>query len=137
MIFTVVPDMNAMSLRFLSGESDADDFIYPYEYEQFKTESAKVRFHLLEPGIGLENSFFWFNENTNVNAQTGKPCVDPRKLKRFRNVKFRQACSYAIDREAIIKSVFSGRGIPAYGFLTPGYGFWYDPNIRQYPHDPA
>ena len=27
-IFTVVPDMNAMSLRFLSGESDVDDFIY-------------------------------------------------------------------------------------------------------------
>ena len=27
-IFTVVPNMNAMSLRFLSGESDADDFIY-------------------------------------------------------------------------------------------------------------
>jgi peptide/nickel transport system substrate-binding protein len=136
-IFTVVPDMNAMSLRFLSGESDADDFIYPYEYEQFKAASAKGKFNLLEPGIGLENSFFWFNENTNVNAKTGKPCVDPNKLKWFRNVKFRQACSYAIDREAIIKSVFSGRGIPAYGFLTPGYGFWYDPNIKQYPHDPA
>ena len=136
-IFTVVPDMNAMSLRFLSGESDADDFIYPYEYDKFKAESARGRFHLLEPGVGLENSFFWFNENTNVNAKTGKSCVDPVKLKWFRNVKFRQACSYAIDREAIIKSVFSGRGIPAYGFLTPGYGFWYDPNIKKYPYDPA
>ncbi len=40
-IFTVVPNMNAMSLRFLSGESDADDFVYPYEYEHFKTESQK------------------------------------------------------------------------------------------------
>ena len=136
-IFTVVPDMNAMSLRFLSGESDADDFIYPYEYDRFKAESAKGRFLLLEPGVGLENSFFWFNQNTNLNAKTGKPCVDPVKLKWFRNVKFRQACSYAIDRETIIKSVYSGRGIPAYGFLTPGYQFWYDPNIKQYPHDPA
>ena len=35
-IYTVVPDMNAMSLRFLSGESDADDFIYPDEYDHFK-----------------------------------------------------------------------------------------------------
>ena len=25
-----------MSLRFLSGESDADDLIYPYDYDQFK-----------------------------------------------------------------------------------------------------
>ncbi len=136
-IFTVVPDMNAMSLRFLSGESDADDFIYPYEYDQFKTESAKGRFRLLEPGIGLESSFFWFNENTNVNPKTGKPYVDPVKLKWFRNVKFRQACSYAIDRDAIIRSVFSGRAIPEYGFLTPGYQYWYDTNITKYPYDPA
>ena len=65
-IFTVVPDLNAMSLRFLSGESDVDDMVFPYEYDQFKTESEKGKFNLLEPGVGLEMSFFWFNENTNV-----------------------------------------------------------------------
>jgi peptide/nickel transport system substrate-binding protein len=63
--------------------------------------------------------------------------VDPVKLKWFRNVKFRQACSYAIDREAIIKSIFSGRAIPAYGFETPGNKKWFDPNLQKYPHDPA
>ena len=135
-IFPIVPDLNAMSLRFLSGESDADDFIYPYEYEHFKAESAKGKFTLLEPGIGLEIGFICFNENTNVDKK-GKPYVDPKKLKWFRNVKFRQACSYAIDRESIIKSVFSGRAIPAYGFLTPGYIHWFDPNIKKYPCDPA
>ncbi len=45
--------------------------------------------------------------------------------------------SYAIDREAIIKSVYSGRGIPAYGFETPGNKKWFNPDIRKYPHDPA
>ena len=68
----------------------------------------------------METTFFWFNENTNVNPQTGKPYVDPVKLKWFRNTKFRQACSYAINREAIIKSVYSGRAAPAYGLVTPG-----------------
>jgi peptide/nickel transport system substrate-binding protein len=134
-IFTVVPDMNAMSLRFLSGESDVDDFVYPYEYDQFKTASANGKFQLLEPGTGLEMSFLWFNENTNVD-QNGKPLVDPKKLKWFRDTKFRQAVSYAIDRDAIIKSIFSGRAIPAYGFETPGNKKWFDPNIRKYPHDP-
>ena len=62
------------------------------------------------PASAWKRAFFWFNENTNVNAKTGKPYVDPVKLKWFRNTKFRQACSYAIDREAIIKSVYSGRG---------------------------
>jgi peptide/nickel transport system substrate-binding protein len=136
-MFTVVPDMNAMSLRFLSGESDVDDFIYPYDYDHFKAESAKGRFQLLEPGIGLEKSFFWFNQNTNVNPKTGRPYVDPKKLKWFRNVKFRQACSYAIDRESIIKSIYSGRAIPDFGFETPGNKKWYDPDIPPCPHDPA
>jgi peptide/nickel transport system substrate-binding protein len=136
-VFAVVPDMNAMSLRFLSSESDVDDLIYPYEYDQFKAAAASGRFQLLEPGVGLETSFFWFNENTNVNSKTGRPYVDPVKLKWFRNVKFRQACSYAIDREAIIKSIFSGRAIPAYGFETPGNKKWFDPNLQKYPHDPA
>jgi peptide/nickel transport system substrate-binding protein len=134
-IYTVMPSMNAISLRFLSGESDADDFVYPYEYEHFKAEEAKGKFKLLEPGIGLEMSFFWFNENTNVNAKTGLPIVDAKKLKWFRNVKFRQACSYALDRDSIIKSVYSGRGIPAYGFETPGNVKWFNPDIHKYPHD--
>jgi peptide/nickel transport system substrate-binding protein len=134
-VFTVVPDFNAMSLRFLSGESDVHDFIFPYEYDQFKTAAASGKFQLLEPGVGLEMSFFWFNENTNLD-KSGKPIVDPKKLKWFRNVKFRQAVSFAIDRESIVKSVFSGRAVPAYGFLTPGYVKWFNPNTPQYPHDP-
>ncbi|MGD0745557.1 MAG: ABC transporter substrate-binding protein [Verrucomicrobiota bacterium] len=136
-IYTVVPDFNAMSLRFLSGESDVDDYIFPYEYDHFKAESARGKFTLLEPGIGLETGFLWFNENTNVNPKTDRPCVDPKKLKWFRNTKFRQACSYAIDRDAIIKSVYSGRAIPNYGFVTPGNKKWFDPHTRQYPYDLA
>ena len=136
-VFTVVPDRNAISLRFLSGECDVHDYIYANEYDHFKTESANGKFQLLEPGIGMETDFFWVNENTNVDAKTGQPCVDPKKLKWFRNVKFRQACAYAIDRDSLIQSVFSGRAIPNYGFVTPGNKKWFNPDIPQYPHDLA
>jgi peptide/nickel transport system substrate-binding protein len=134
-IFTVVPNVNAAYLRFLSGESD-EVGILPSQYDRFKAESAKGKFDLLEPGIGLEMNFLWFNENTNVDNH-GKPIVDPKKLKWFRNPKFRQAVSYAIDREAIIKSVYSGRGVPSYGFETPGNKKWFNPNIQKYPYDAA
>ncbi len=134
-IYSVVPDMNALSLRFLSGESEVDDFIPPYDYAQFKSAADAGKFKLLEPGIGLETAFFWFNENTNVD-KSGKPQVDPVKLKWFRNQKFRQACSYAIDRQAIIDSVYSGRAIANYGLVTPGNKKWYDPNTLQYPYNP-
>ena len=136
-IYNVVPDLNAQNLGFLSGQSDAIDFLHADAYDQFKTAEANGNFKLEAPGVGLETTSFWFNENTNVNPQTGKPYVDPVKLKWFRNKKFRQACSYAINREAIIKSVYAGRAIPNYGFVTPGNKKWYDPNIKQYPYNPA
>ncbi|HTV39068.1 MAG TPA: ABC transporter substrate-binding protein [Candidatus Sulfotelmatobacter sp.] len=134
--YTIVPDKNTISLRFLSGECDVNDFIFPHQYDEYKAKAATGNFRLLEPGTGLETDFLWFNQNTNVNPHTGKPYVDPVKLKWFRNVKFRQAVSYAINREALVQSVYAGRAVPNYGFITPGNKKWYDPNIMTYPYNP-
>ena len=136
LVFSIVPDLNALTLRFLSGESDVDDFIYPYDYDTFKAGADQGKFNLLEPGIGLETTFFWFNENTNVNPQTGQPYVDPVKLKWFCNTKFRQALSYGLNRQALLESIDFGRGLPQYGFLTPGYQNWFNSNIKIFPYDP-
>ena len=136
-IYSVVPDWNAMSLRMLHSDSDADDFIKPDEYDTFKAAETGGKIKLLEPGIGLECAFFMFNENTNSNPKTGQPYVDPKKLKWFRNTKFRQACAYAIDRDAIIKAIYSGHSEPEYGFVTSGNKKWFNPNTPKYPHDPA
>ena len=136
-IFTIVPSFDAMSLRFLSGESDVDDLVRPADYDTFKAAADKGKFTLHDPGVGLEMQFLCFNENTNVNAKTGQPLVDPKKSQWFRNTKFRQAVSYAINRGDIIKAAYSGRAVPTYGFDTPGDKKWYDPNIKNYPHDPA
>lgn len=214
-IYTVVPDLNAMSLRFLKGESDVLEMVRPDEYERYKTESAKGRFNLLDLGLGLERGFFWFNQNTNqvANVQitsdppgaeitwqfvslgkapvekkvtlggaevtvkfpgaaeerqtiallsgqalpavfqfaagkvaivrdvaggaavAGKPVVEPKKLKWFRDVKFRQALSYAVDRPSIIKSIYAGRARPNYGIETEGNKKWYNSSIATYPFD--
>jgi peptide/nickel transport system substrate-binding protein len=136
-VYSIVPDRNAISLRFLSGECDVNDFIFPHEYDEYQAKEADGHFKLLEPGVGLETDFIWFNENTNTNRETGKPYVDPVKLKWFRNTKFRQAVSYAINREALVESVYSGRAVPNYGFVTQGNKKWYDPNINTYPYDPV
>lgn len=135
-IFAIAPNLETVTLRFLSGESDADDYIYPYDYDRFKAEADKGKFTLYEPGIGLEAQYFWFNQNTGTNPKTGKPYVDPVKLSWFRNTKFRQAVSYAINREDIAKAVYAGRAEPAYGYLTEGYQGWYDANIQKYPYNP-
>jgi len=134
-IYSVVPDWNAMSLRMLHGESDVDDFVKPDEYDTFKAAEADGKIKLLEPGIGLEVAYFVLNENTNVDSKTGQPLVDPKKLKWFQNTKFRQACAFAIDRDAIIKAIYSGRSAPNYGFVTVGNKKWFNPDISKYPHD--
>jgi peptide/nickel transport system substrate-binding protein len=132
-IYTVVPDMKTISLRFLNGESDVNEVVLPDQYDHYKEESAKGRFQLLDLGVGPERGFLWFNENTNVNAKTGKPCVEPKKQKWFRNQKFRQAVSFAIDRESIVKAIYSGRGVPNYGFETAANAKWRNTNVMQYP----
>ena len=101
--------MNAMSLRILSGECDVDDFINAVTNTTPSRPRRRRKIQTARTGHGAGNRLFWFNENTNVDAKTGQPLVDPVKLKWFRNAKFRQACAYAIDREAIIKSIYSGR----------------------------
>ncbi|MDB6121797.1 MAG: extracellular solute-binding protein family 5 [Pedosphaera sp.] len=136
-IYTVVPDMSAISLRFLKGEADLQEIVRPEEYDKFKEESAKGRFQLLDLGLASEQDNLIFNENTNTNSKTGKPIVDPVKLKWFRNTKFRQAISYAIDREAIVKVALGGRGAPRYGFATVQDKKWYNDDIMKYPYDPA
>lgn len=134
-IYTVVPDSKAASLRFLSGDSDANETVYPNEYDKYKEDSAKGRFKLLELGVGPERGFICFNQNTNSNPKTGKPIVDPKKLKWFRNEKFRQAVSFAIDRENIVKAIFAGRGVPNYGFETAANAKWRNTNVMEYPYN--
>jgi peptide/nickel transport system substrate-binding protein len=136
-IFEIVPDQNAMSLRFLKGETDIQELVRPAEYENFMDESAKGKFRVIDLGLAGERDMMFFNENPENNPKTGKPIVPPEKLKWFRNVKFRQAISFAMDREAIAKVALGGQGEPNYNYVTERGTAWYNTNIMTYPHDPA
>jgi peptide/nickel transport system substrate-binding protein len=135
-IMMVVPNQDAMSLRFLNGETDLLEFVRPEEYDQFKQASARDRFQLLELGVTPQRDLIVFNQNTGT-KQGGEPHVNPAKLKWFRDTKFRQAVSFAIDRPSIVQSTLGGRGEPNYGFITKSNGRWINTNIMQYPYNPA
>lgn len=133
----IVPDQNAVSLRMLKRETDLQELVRPEEYALFKETAARSgAFDLIELGVASQIDLITFNQNTGVNKQ-GKPYVDPAKLKWFRNVKFRQAVSYAIDRPSIVKATLNGLGRPNYGFITESNTKWFNPHVKQYPHDPA
>ncbi len=49
----------------------------------------------------------------------------------FNNLKVRQAFSHAIDRDALLKSVLQGDGVPAYAMLPPGFPGWNENNLKN------
>ena len=70
--------------------------------------------------------------------------VQPHARQRRRKAKpylgraeFRQAISYGVDREAIVKTVFLGAAEPVHGPITPGNATWYSPAAPTFPYDPA
>jgi peptide/nickel transport system substrate-binding protein len=136
-IMMIVPDQNAMSLRFLNSETDLIEFVRPEEYDQFKQPASQGRFTFFELGVTPQIDLIVFNQNTGTNGSTGKPYVNPVKLKWFRDTKFRQAISFAIDRPSIVQSTLGGRGEPNYGFITKANKRFVNTNIAQYPYNPA
>jgi peptide/nickel transport system substrate-binding protein len=124
------------SLPFLNGKTDVCEVVRPHEYGQFKEKSRDGRFRLVELGIGGERDFLWFNQNTGTN-RNGSPIVNPSKLKWFRNKKFRQAVSCAIDRERLVRDIYAGRAQAAYTFISTENPKWNNPNLPRFELDPA
>jgi peptide/nickel transport system substrate-binding protein len=119
---------------FLNGKCDVCEAVRPQNYAQLKQASAGGAFQLVEMGVGAERDFLWFNQNTGTNAN-GKPIVNPARLKWFRNKKFRQAFSCAIDRDRLVREVYGGHAQPASGFISTENQKWNNPNIPRYGFD--
>jgi len=119
LVFLFVPNADAQVLRFQSGETD---LISRLGAENFSVLSRQQSgYTMSDAGPGLEYNFLFFN----LNEPGEKTPPDlARKMKWFREVKFRQAISTAIDRDAIIRLVYQGRGAALWGPVTPGNHRW-------------
>jgi peptide/nickel transport system substrate-binding protein len=126
LVFLFVPSADAQVLRFQSGDTDA---ISRLGAENFSVLARQQRgYTMTDAGPGLEYNFLFFNLN-DVGDKTALETA--RKQKWFRDVKFRQAVSAAVDREAIVRLVYQGRGAALWGPVTPGNRRWIDAAI---PH---
>ncbi len=126
LVFLFVPSADAQVLRFQSGETD---MISRLGAENFSVLSRQQRgFTMTDAGPGLEYNFLFFNLNDL--GEKAAPQM-AQKSKWFHQVKFRQAVSAAIDREAIVRLIYQGRGAPLWGPVTPGNRRWVNASI---PH---
>lgn len=126
--FLFVPSSDAQVLRFQSGETDV---ISRLGAENFSVLSRQPRgFTMTDAGPGLEYNFLFFN--LNELGEKAPPDI-ARKQKWFREVKFRQAVSLAIDRESIVRLVYQGRGAALWGPVTPGNRRWLNTTLAHPP----
>jgi peptide/nickel transport system substrate-binding protein len=126
LVFIFVPSADAQVLRFQSGETD---MISRLGAENFSALLRQQRgFTMTDAGPGLEYNFLFFN----LNDLGDKAAPElARKSKWFHEMKFRQAVSAAIDREAIVRLIYQGRGTALWGPVTPGNRRWVNASI---PH---
>jgi peptide/nickel transport system substrate-binding protein len=132
-IFVIVPDFNAKLLKFREGETDIHD-VRPEEFQILKRKEAQGDYVVVDLGAGFNTSYVMFNLDDRKD-KSGKPFVDPIKLKWFVNVAFRKAVSHAIDREGLVRTVLSGRGEPLWCYVSPANKRWYSETVIKYPYD--
>lgn len=136
MVFVIAKDFNTIQSKFQAGELDVMHRVRPQDYALVKRmEGGDIKVD--DIGVSYDTNWVAFNQNTSSNPKTHRPFVERWKQRLFGDQKFRQAASYAIDRDALANTVFSGRGVPLYSFVTPGDKKWFSDDVMKYPYDPA
>ena len=142
-VLAIVPDQNTAALRFLSKarEVDALDNTKPEDYAAYLKDRSSGDFTLHDVGATLTSNFFWFNLNTTKSAApdrpAGTPLVGAVKYAWFSSREFRRAVSMAIDRDAMIRSVFLGHGVKSWSLITPGNRAFHSARPPANEYDPA
>jgi peptide/nickel transport system substrate-binding protein len=134
-VFLVFANQDQIQLRIENGEIDTYQDVRAIDVEPLKQKAEQLRLKVVNVGPTYEMEGFFFNQNRGVHPETKQPYVDPIKLSWFTDINFRKAVSHALDRNALVKNVLFGHGMPAYGPESPGNIFWFDPNVPKYPYD--
>jgi peptide/nickel transport system substrate-binding protein len=123
LVFLFVGNEDAQVLRFQAGDTDIISRLSAENYAVLSKDAAKRGIELFDLGPSLEYNFLVFNLNDlaskNMNEISAKQAW-------FRDLKFRQAISSAIDRDGIVKLVYSGRGAALWGNVSPSNKLWVD-----------
>ena len=135
--FLIIPDRSVEALKFKAGEIDViGGALDPENFSGLRRSQASGNYRVQDLGPGLDLDFLWFNLNPGSN-KAGRPYLDPQKRALFEKSQFRQAISYALDREGMARSIFLGLGTPHYGPVGPGNKTWNHPALPPTRFDPA
>ena len=126
--FLFVGTEDAQVMRFRARETDIINRFGPDNYELLASDQQNRHYHVEDLGPSLEFNFLAFNLNDLPAQKFGSIA---REQAWFRDLKFRQAVSFAIDRQAIVKLAYQGHGAPLWGNVTPSNKLWVNQSL---PH---
>ena len=133
--FVVVPTQDAQVIRFEAGDSQIISGLSADNYAALEPEQKARHFKLYDAGPGLEYNFLMFNLNDDLEGRLPEIA---RKQKWFRDIRFRQAISAAIDRAGIVRLVYRNRAAALATHVSPGNKAWFNSGIpipvRSLPH---
>jgi peptide/nickel transport system substrate-binding protein len=132
--FTIVPDTEAADLKFRAGEADAIARPSEASAQWYFDHQRDGGFTMYDLGPNLSRSVMFFNQNVGVDGK--EPPAGRVKAEWFQNRSFRRAVSMAIDRDAIIQSVYSGRAVKSWADASPGDKRWGRPDVPHDDYDP-
>ncbi len=126
--FLFVSGEDAQVIRFQSGDTDVLSRFSADNFAVLQKQQSRKGYHLDDLGAGLEYNFLFFNLN---GPNPDVPAEIAKKQAWFQDLRFRQAISSAIDRQGIVRLVYSGRATPIWDQVTPGNKLWIDEDIAH------
>ena len=123
-IWSVAPDPNTVVTRITSGEADFLESLRPENLPVV----AKAPTLRTKPYNSLSYVYAAFNLRDPVNHARPHPLFSDRNLRR--------ALTMAVNRDAIVRSVYDSLAVPAIGPTVRAYPTT-DPNLKQIPFDLA
>lgn len=128
--FLFVPSEDAQVIRFRAGDTDILSRFSAENYSVLEKQQAASGYRLSDLGPSLEYNFLFFN----LNDISSKSLPEVAKKQAwFQDVRFRQAVSAALDRDAIVRLVYNGRATSLWGHVAPGNKLWVDSQIARPP----
>jgi peptide/nickel transport system substrate-binding protein len=127
LVFLFVGSEDQQVMRFEAGETDLISRLSAENYSLLSKGQSRG-WQLADLGPSLEYNFLVFNLNDVDLKKLGDVAS---KQAWFRDLKFRQAVSLAVDRDSIVKLVYGTRGTPLWGNVGLGNKLWLDSSI---PH---
>jgi peptide/nickel transport system substrate-binding protein len=126
----IIPEQNAEVLRMQSGQSDVMyDFARPEDLPMLRDASKTGALKLTDAGVEITPNALWFNLVPGAARAKARPWLQREEL--------RKAISAAVDRQALINTVYLGEAVPIFGPVTPGHGDWYMSDLPKIDYDPA